>query len=131
MDGQASFDTAIDGVRLVLGKIVAGLGAQQDEYLFHGAVVFRGRAGSSLGVPAEGVAGVSHELFRHLSRQQFVVHQAGGDGAARHAVVLGRIRSLGHDHAALGLDIPQSLGSVTAGAGEHDADGPFVLVLGQ
>jgi hypothetical protein len=33
VDGHASFDTAVDGARFVLGKVVAGLGAKQYEDL--------------------------------------------------------------------------------------------------
>ena len=60
-----------------------------------------------------------------------IVHQAGGDGAARHAVILGGVGVLGHDHAALALDGPHAQGAVAAGARKHDADGPLALVLGQ
>ena len=88
-----------------------------------------GEAGG--GVLPKAWADVGDELGRHLGRRQHVVHQAGGDGAARHAVVLGGFGVLRHDHAALALDRPHAQGAVAAGAGEHDADGPLVLVLGQ
>ena len=74
---------------------------------------------------------VGDELGRHLGRRQHIVHQAGGDGAARHAVVFGGFGVLRHRHAAFALDRPHPLGAVTAGAREHDADGPLALVLGQ
>jgi hypothetical protein len=88
----------------------------------------RGRGPGRL---AEGVGHIGDELGGHLGRRQLVVHQAGGDGAARHAVVFGGGGVLGHDHAALALDGPHAQGAVAAGAGEHDADGPLALVLGQ
>ena len=77
------------------------------------------------------MGGVSDEPRRHLRRRQHVIHQAGGDGAARHAVELGGLRALRHDHAALALDRPHAERAVTAGTGKHDADGPLALVLRQ
>ncbi|EXI73467.1 MAG: hypothetical protein AW07_02679 [Candidatus Accumulibacter sp. SK-11] len=67
----------------------------------------------------------------HVRRGQLVVHHAGGDGAPRHAVVLSRIGTLGDDQSALVLDRADALRAVAAGAGEYDADGPFMLVLGE
>ena len=116
---------------LVVGKVVAGLGAQQDEDLLQRALGLGCRGGAGQGGLAEGMGRVGDELGGHLGRRQYKIHQAGGDGAARHAVVLGGCRVLGHDHAALALDRPHAQRAVAAGAGEHDADGPFALVLGQ
>jgi hypothetical protein len=45
--------------------------------------------------------------------------------------ILGRFGVLGHDHAALALDRPHAQRTVAAGAGEDDANRPFVLILGQ
>ncbi len=80
---------------------------------------------------AERLGHEGNELGGHLGRRQHEVHQTGGYGAARHAVVLGGFGVLSHDHAALALDRPHAQRAVAAGAGEHDADGPLVLVLGQ
>ena len=77
------------------------------------------------------MAGVGDELGRHLGRRPFIVHQARGQGTARHAVVFGGLQFLGHDHPALTLDGPNAQGAVAARAREHHADGPLVLVLGQ
>ena len=129
--GHAALDPAVDGARFVLGKVVAGLGAQQDEDLLQRVLDLGGRDSAVLRVPAKGVRGVADELRGHLGRQQFVVHQAGADGAARHAVELGRGRVLRHDHAALTLDRAHPLGAVAAGAREDDADGPLALLLGE
>jgi hypothetical protein len=74
---------------------------------------------------------IGDELGGHLGRGQFVVHKPRGDGAARHAVVFGGLRVLGHNHAALALDGPHPQGAVAAGAREHHADGPLALVMGQ
>ena len=40
VDGHAPLDAAADGTWFVLGKVVAGLAAQQDEYFIHRAWVF-------------------------------------------------------------------------------------------
>ena len=129
--GHAALDAAVDGARFVLGKVVAGLGAQQDEDLLQRVLELGGRKGGGLGQLAKGVRGVGDELRGHLGRRQFVVHQAGADGAARHAVELGRGRVLRHDHAALTLDGAHALGAVAAGAREDDADGPLALLPGE
>ena len=63
-------------------------------------------------------------------RGQHEVHAAGGDGAVRHALVLGRV-VLGEGDAALGLDLFQPEGAVGGGAGQDHADGPVPLVLRQ
>ena len=57
--------------------------------------------------PVEGMARVGQQLRGHLGRRQHVVDQAGGDGAARHAVVLGRFGRLRDHHAAFALDRAQ------------------------
>ncbi len=80
---------------------------------------------------AEGMGDVGDELGGHLRHRQDIIHQARGDGALRHAVVLRGFGVLHHDHAPLALDRPDALRAVAAGAGEHNADGPLVLVLGQ
>ncbi len=132
MDGHAPFNAAVDGACFVEGKIVAGLVAQQDENLFElvfGALLMFQR-GSDPGESTEGVGNVCDELGRHFGRGHLVVHQTGGNRAARHAVELGGIGILRHDHAAFSLDVPQAQGAVAAGAGEYDADGPLALVLG-
>ena len=131
MNGHAPLDAAMDGARLVLGKVVAGLGAQQNEDLFHRVLGPGHRNGGGPGEFAEGVHGVGDKLGGHLGRGQFVVHQPGGDGAARHAVEFGGNGVLDHDHAALSLDGAHAQCAVASGAGENDADGPLALVLGE
>ena len=74
---------------------------------------------------------IGDELGGHLGRRQLIVHQAGSQGAARHAVVFGGGGVLDHDHAALALDGPHAQGAVGAGARKHDANGPLALILGQ
>lgn len=71
------------------------------------------------------------EILRDLCRdrigRQQVVHHAGGDGAAHHAVVLG-IRLRQRQPAVL-LDRAQPLGAIATGAGEDDAGSIFALVV--
>ena len=116
VDRHAPLDPAVDRARLVLGKIMAGLGAQQDEDLFQRALGLEGRDRVGFGRPAEGVQGIGDQLGGHLGRGQLVVHQPGGEGAAGHAVELGRSGVLRHDHAALALDGAHSQRAIAAGS---------------
>ena len=108
---------------------MAGLHAQQHEDLFHRALGLRRWDGPGARGIAEGVGGIGDELGRHPGRRQLVVHQAGGDHAARHAVKFRGFRCLGHGHPAAALDRAHAERAVAAGAREHDPDRPFVLVL--
>ena len=130
-DGHAPFDAALDGVPFVQRKIVARLGAQQNEDLLQevGGV---GTGRNDRFLPAsEGVIHVRDQPLRHFLRRQDIVHQSGEDGAARHPVVRRRLRSLGHRHAAFALDRLESEGAVGAGAREDDADRLLLPVLRQ
>ncbi len=49
VDGHAPLDAAVDGARLVLGKVVAGLGAQQDEDLLQRVLGLGRRDGGGRG----------------------------------------------------------------------------------
>ena len=128
---HAAHDAAVDGVRLVLGKIVPGLRAQQDEDLLQRVLVARCLLGDQRGMLAEGVRDVGDQLRGHRRRRQFPIDQAGGDGAARHAVELGGFRALDHDHAGLALDRPHAERAVAAGSRKDDADRQLMLVLRQ
>ena len=55
-------------------------------------------------------------------RRQDEVHAPRGDGAARHAVVRGRLQVLGKDDASFRLDRPRSERPVRAGPGQDHAD---------
>ena len=72
---------------------------------------------------------VGDQSGRHFRRRHGVIDKAGGDGAARHAVELGRLRVLGDDQTVLALDGAHTERAVSAGAGKDDADGAFALVL--
>ncbi len=130
-NGHAPLDAAADGGLFVLGKIMARLGAQQNEHLLQ-VVNGTGRWGGDGFRPlAKGVLPVGDQLLRHLVRRKDIVHLAGGDGAAGHSVVGRRFRALDHGHSAFALDRFETQGAVGAGAREHDADRPLMLVLGQ
>ena len=58
---------------------------------------------------------VVDDLGGHLGWRQLEVHQAGGDGAARHAIILGGGGALDHDHATFALDGTQAEGAVATG----------------
>ncbi len=77
------------------------------------------------------VAAEAHELAGDHFRRASKVHHPRGDRALRHAAELRRARLLGDGDAALGLDRPEALGPVGAGAGQHDADGALLVVLGE
>jgi len=121
VDGHAPPHVADQGVLLVEGKIMARMGAQQDADLFQRVFGLRGRGRDRAESFAEGVGGVGDELGGHLRRRQDIIRKAGGDGAPRHAVVLGGFGVLRHDHAPLGLDRPLAL--VLGEAVEEKVDG--------
>ena len=131
VEGHAPFHPAQQGVLLVLGEIGAGLVTQQDTELFQHVLGLGGRGEDHAGFFAESVGHIGDQPGWHFGRRQNIVHQAGRDGAARHAVVLGGVGGLRDDHAALALDRSYPQRAVAAGAREHDADGPLVLILGQ
>ena len=117
MHGHAALDAALEGAGLVLGEIVPRLGPQQDEDLLQ-RILQLGRlqeCSPGRGVRV-GMGGIGHELGGHLRGRQLVINQTGGEGTARHAIELGGLRGLGHDHAALALDGPHPQGPVAAGA---------------
>ena len=117
MHSHATLDAALEGAGLVLGEIVPRLGPQQDEDLLQGVLQLgRLRERGPGGGVAVGMSGVGHELGGHLPGRQLIIHQARGEGIARHAVELGGLRALGHDHAALALDGPHPQGPIAAGA---------------
>ncbi len=78
-----------------------------------------------------GVLQVIDDLAGQGFRRGDQVGQTGIDGAAGHAVELGRGRLLHQHHAGFFLDGPQADGAVRAHAGEDDADAQLLPVLGQ
>jgi streptomycin 6-kinase len=61
------------------------------------------------------VPDVLDQLLGHLRRGQDVVGQARGDGAVRHAAVLGRLLVLDHAHPDFALDGPEPQRPIRAG----------------
>ena len=116
--------------RLVERKVVAGVGAQQNDHFLQGALrlVFQGHFGPG---DQRGALEIGDDLARQLVHRGHDVRQPGVDRAARHAVELGRRRLLHQHHARLLLDGPQAQRAVRAHAGENDADAPLLLVLRQ
>jgi hypothetical protein len=70
---------------------------------------------------------VGDQLRGHFGWREHVVHEAGRDGVAGHAVELGRLGVLRHRHPACTLHRPQAERPVAAGAGEHDANRALAL----
>ena len=130
VDAHAPLDPAVEGVLLVEGKVVAGLGAQQDDDLFQGALrlVFQGQSG--LGDERRALE-IGDDLARQLLHRGHDVRQPGVNRAARHAVEFGRRRLLHQHHARLFLDGPQAQRAVGAHARENHADAVLLLVLRQ
>ncbi len=73
----------------------------------------------------------SKQPRRHLLGRQDVVHQTGGNGAPRHAVVGARLGKLSDSHPATLLDGAQAQAAVAAGSRQYDADGALQLILGE
>ena len=80
---------------------------------------------------AEGMGNIGDDLGGHLRRRQLVIHKAGANCAAGHAVIFGRCRVLGHGHTAFTLDCPYTKCAVRTCAGKHYADGAFMLIMGK
>ena len=130
VQAHAPLDPAVDGALLVQGKIVAGLGPQQDQDLFQGALRFALPGGIGCR-DKRGVLQIVDDPARQFLRRGDHVGQPGVDGAARHAVELGRGRRLYKDHPGLLLDGPQAQRAVGAHPRQDDADAPGLAVIGQ
>jgi hypothetical protein len=123
------FDAAPDCARFVGGKIVAGAVAQQHDNFWH----WLGQRGISVRIRPRrhqvGTFGVSHQALRQLAGRQHIIHQACGNGTARHAGILGRFRLLGHRHACGALDGLDPERAVAGRAGQDDAHRSLALIL--
>ena len=69
VDGHAPFDAAVDGAGFVLGEIVTGLGAQQDEDLLQGIFFGQYRCGNDGWMFAKGMGDIRFELADHVCRR--------------------------------------------------------------
>ena len=74
---------------------------------------------------------VLQQLDGKLLGRGHVIDQGGVDGAAGHAVELGRGGVLHHHHAELLLDGPHAQGAVAPHPGKNHADRLLLLVRGQ
>ena len=111
---HAPRDPPLDGRRLVRAEVGAGRPAKQGQDRAEAILLLR-RRGRRLVRPLVagrrdhvGMAAEPGELLRDALRRQDEVHAPRGDGAARHAVVRGRLQVLGEDDAAFRLDRPRS-----------------------
>jgi hypothetical protein len=127
---HAPLDPASDRPVLVAAEIVARPAAQQSRYLGQMIGGFRAHpvrplAPVDLGEMPEILA----ELQRDFPSGGDEVHQAGGDGAAHHAVIFGAL--LGDRETAMLLDRPEPERAVAARAGQDHAGRVLALRLGQ
>ncbi len=132
VDGQAALDAAADGVLLVAGEIVAGLGLDGAQHLLHiDPLALLGPLALHFPPGDQRMAEVGGELLPHFLHRQDEIDHAGVDGAARHAVVLRLLLVLHQHQAAGGVDRPHPLGAVAPRPGENDGDGVLPQVAGQ
>jgi hypothetical protein len=130
MDAYAALDPPVQRAPAIEGKIMAGMGAQQDHYLFQ----------RTLGLPIKmqvGFAGqrempaVGYQIVRQLLGRSHEIRQAGLDGAARHRVEFRGGRILHQNDAALLLDRPEAKRAVASHSRQDDADTALQLILGK
>ena len=124
------FDAPPDGVDFIDGEIVPDVHAQQHEDFLHrlGKILFaQFMSGQGQIRPLR----VGDQLARQPLDRQNVIHQPRTDRAGRHPVILRRLRFLGHGHARRAFDGFQTQRAVGARAGEDDADGLVLLILGE
>jgi hypothetical protein len=128
---HAAFDPAIEGAAFVAAEVVPGLlehnGADRPAGRLRLLVLVRRL------VQHLKAARVGDELFRHALDRHRQVDETGSDGALGHAGMArtGMVGRLRERQAAMLLDGLDAERAVAAGAGEHDADGIFGLVLGK
>ena len=83
------------------------------------------------GAKNQGMPGNANQLAGDAFGRQDKVDRAGGDDAARHAVMLGGGLILSEGDAALGMDFGHAQGAVGAGTRENHADGVGALIFGE
>ena len=130
VNAHAPLDAAVDGGLLVEGEIVAGLRPQQDDDLLEGAMalVLVGQRG----LDDQGdVLEIGADLAGQQLHRADHVRQPGVNGAAGHAVELGRGRVLHEDHPRLALDGFETQRAVRAHARKNDANAALFQVIGQ
>ena len=134
VQAHASLDTPHDGVLFVGRKIVAGVGAQQDEDLVKETSRSALKFGLDLGLD------VAHEpdapdkrddLGRQFIGGRHGVHHICVNRAARHAVKLGRGRRLRKSGAAGLPNRTQAQRAIRAHARQNDANAVVLPVIGE
>ena len=128
---QAAADAAHQRALLVVPEVVPGLAAQDGADAPQVAGDLLADALPVAPLPLPQTREVLHQPGGHLRHRQHVIDGAGEDGAARHAVEARRGGGLDQGQAAVLLDRLEAQGAVGAGAGEDDAHGLVLLVLGQ
>lgn len=133
VDDHAALDAAENGGLAIVSEVHAGGLAQELENLVEAAIFGRSELHEFAGTiaPDVGMAGDAGELTSNQLGRKDVVHAAGGDGTARHAVVFGGSVILSEGDAAVGLNFGEPGGAVAAGTREDDADGVMALLLGE
>ena len=110
---------------------MAGLRAQDLEYLFQGLGEIVRQGGGRAAALGTGTFGIIHQLRRNLLRGQHIVHQTSPDGASWHAVEFGRCQVLGDDQTTGVLNCFQSQCPIGTGSGKDNANRVTALVFGQ
>ena len=131
LEDHSPLDAAHQSALLVAAEFIldAVVQERQDSIeIVDGLLAWGLRSGRVVETP---VLHVFEQDFGHALDRQDVIDVAGGDGAARHPVIVRGLRGLSDRHPAAGLDRLQAQRPFRARAREDDADGAFLLVLGQ
>ena len=83
-----------------------------------------------MAVDDQGMVGDTGDFMGDALGREDEIDDAGGDGAFGHGIVFGGL-ILGEGDTAFGLNGFEAQGAVGGGSGEHDADGPSGLILGE
>ena len=131
MDAHAPFDAAIKGVLFVERKVVAGVGAQEDDRLLQGALRLVFENHGFRPANQRRASQVGNDLPRQFIRRCHNVRQPRVHRAARHRVKFGRGRFLDQHHARLLFDGAQAERAVGTHPRKNHPDAVFLLVLRQ
>lgn len=124
VDRHAASDPPVDGAALIEREIMPRVVENQGvDFLYGGFVQPGDRSGVVLRRRGRGRS--VEQAVGHGIRRSLIVDEPGGDGTTGHAVKITAGRRLHEDETLLGLDGGDPRRAVTAGAGEHDPDGPL------
>ena len=112
-----SLDASLDRAAFIVVKINPCLPSQNGENLFEFPVLREvGRRSLTHGPASDvGLTADAQQFLGDFWRVQDEIHTAGGDGAARHAVVFGGPRILDQVHSAMAVNRLQAQGAVRTG----------------